>query len=100
MCYNTITLYQSTIMAMPTCFQCGSPLILVSKVTEKMANSLFPQTTSIYRCSNQICQEKTEKETATRIRLQHEKEEAAKERAEIKLKEKMNKLNQVRKKVY
>lgn len=87
-------------MATPTCFQCGSPLILVSKVTEKMANSLFPQTTSTYRCSNSVCQEKTDRETANRIRLQKEKEEAAKVRTEMKLKEKMDKLRKVQEKVY
>lgn len=48
------------------CLQCGSKLILISKVTEQVDGSLFPQTTSIFRCSNNECQEKKDKEAAKR----------------------------------
>jgi hypothetical protein len=48
------------------CLQCGSKLLLISKVTEQVDGSLFPQTTSIFRCSNNECQEKKDKEAAKR----------------------------------
>lgn len=66
----------------PKCFQCGSPLIEVSKVTTHPEGSLFPQTTSVYRCSDEKCQAEKDKETAKRLKLQEEKELAEKKRAE------------------
>lgn len=65
-----------------TCFQCGSPLILVSEVTEQLEGVRFPQTTSIYRCSNKECQEEKDKEKAKRIKQREEKAIADKKRAE------------------
>jgi aspartate carbamoyltransferase regulatory subunit len=50
--------------------------VLVSKITEKLESSLFPQTTSIYRCSNSSCQEKKDKEAMKRIEMQKEKDSA------------------------
>lgn len=63
--------------------QCGSVLILVSKITEQVEGSLFPQTTSIYRCSNDECQEKKDKETAKRAEAQKVKIEADKRRSMV-----------------
>lgn len=65
-----------------TCFQCGSELVLVSTVTEKLEGSLFPQTTSIYRCSNQSCQEEKDKETEKRKSQQKERAVAEQRRAD------------------
>ena len=55
------------------CLQCGSKLILISKVTEQVDGSLFPQTTSIFRCSNNECQEKKDKEAAKRAEASNAK---------------------------
>ena len=70
------------------CSQCGSPLILVDQVTEYIDGSRFPQTTSTYRCSNQECQDKREKETAKRVKLQKDKESADQVRMEKKIEDK------------
>lgn len=70
MCYTKCILSQVTTRK---CFQCGSPLIFVSEVTEQQEGVRFPQTTIIYRCSNQACQDAKDKETAKRIKLREEK---------------------------
>lgn len=67
------------------CLQCGSKLILVSKVTERLEGSLFPQTTSIYRCSNNECQKEKDKAAAKRAEINNAKVVADKKRAEQKL---------------
>lgn len=54
-------------------------------VTEHVAGSLFPQTTSTFRCSNQECQEEKDKQTAARIKLQKDKEQAIQKRADDKV---------------
>lgn len=64
------------------CFQCGSPLIFVSEVTDQQEGVRFPQTTIIYRCSNQACQDAKDKETAKRIKLREEKAIADQKRIE------------------
>ncbi|CAN5172951.1 hypothetical protein BH09PAT1_BH09PAT1_5340 [soil metagenome] len=72
----------------PKCFQCGSPLIEVSKVTSHPEGSLFPQTVSSYRCSNKECQDQKDKEEAKRIKLRDEKLASDKVRDEKKAEEK------------
>jgi hypothetical protein len=57
----------------PICFQCGSPLIFVSEVTELREGSRFPQTTIKYRCSNQTCQDEIDKQTAKRMKIIQDK---------------------------
>gem|GEM_PF-2627810 len=64
------------------CFQCGSPLIQVSKVTAHPEGSLFPQTMSVFRCSNQECQDQKDKEEAKRRKLSEEKAVADQKRAD------------------
>lgn len=66
------------------CFQCGSTLILISKETSHPEGSLFPQTVSVYKCSNQECQDQKDKEELKRIKLRDEKSEADKKRADEK----------------
>ncbi|HUD44254.1 MAG TPA: hypothetical protein VMR41_01795 [Patescibacteria group bacterium] len=70
------------------CSQCGSPLILLKKITEKIEGSRFPQTTSTYKCSNPDCQKRRDIETAKRIKLQQEKTQATEERAAKKIQQK------------
>lgn len=65
----------------PKCFQCGSILIQISKIESHPEGSLFPQTTSIFRCSNVECQAQKDKDEAKRMKLQEEKNEADKNRA-------------------
>ncbi len=72
------------------CFECGSKLILVSKITRKIEGSRFTQTVCEYRCSNVACQTKKDKEKETRIKLMKEKEKADKKRKKDKLKAKKN----------
>lgn len=67
------------------CSQCDSRLILVSKITETPEGSRFPQTTSIFKCSNKECQAEREKETAKRIKLKKEKDVALEKRIKEKL---------------
>lgn len=74
-CYNT---YIQTYTR--NCFQCGSSLIFVSERTEKFEGSMFPQTTTIYRCSNLVCQAEKDRETAKRVGIQRAKDIAMKER--------------------
>lgn len=70
------------------CSQCGSPLILIDKVTEYIDGSRFPQTTSTYRCSNKVCQDERDKQTAKRVKLQKDKESADQVRMEKKIEDK------------
>lgn len=72
----------------PKCFQCGSSLIVVSKITEKKEGSLFPQTAIIYRCSNKPCQEETDIQTAKRIKIRDDRKLEDDKRVEKKLQEK------------
>ena len=85
MCYNG---YIVTKDSTKKCFQCGSPLIFVNKVTTKIEGVRYPQTTTVYRCSNAACQEETDKQTAKRLKLRDEKIESDKVRAEKKLEDK------------
>lgn len=80
------TKHISTQPSSHTCSQCGSPLVLVKQVTEEVAGSLFPQTTSTYHCTNKTCQDEKDKQAAQRIKQKEEKELADQQRAERKLK--------------
>lgn len=71
-----------------TCFQCGSQLILVSSVVEQVPNSRFFQTNSVYRCSNQVCQDEKDREGVKRRQLFEEKKLATQKRLEEKLRKK------------
>ncbi len=68
----------------PICSQCNSPLVLVSEKTETIEGSRFPQTTKIYRCSNQSCQSEIDKQTAKRVQIQQERSVADEKRQEKK----------------
>jgi hypothetical protein len=57
-------------------------------VTEKNEGMLFPQTMSVFRCTNQICQEEKDKQTDKRIKFFKDKELSNKIRAEKKVEEK------------
>ncbi len=63
------------------CFECGSILIKISETVTHPEGSLFPQTTSIFKCSNSECQAQKDKEAAKRRKLFAEKEEADRKRA-------------------
>jgi aspartate carbamoyltransferase regulatory subunit len=63
------------------CSTCGSDLITLSTVTEQLEGSKFPQTTTIYRCSNEECQEEKDKQAAKRLQLRKEKEQADERRS-------------------
>ncbi len=67
------------------CFQCNSKLILVSRVTEHVSGSVFSQTTSIYRCSNKVCQEKKDKEADKRMQIQKDKNVIDKKRSDARI---------------
>lgn len=58
----------------PKCNQCGCDLILVSQKTEKLGNSVMPMTTTVYRCSNQSCQEEIDKKISKHLELKEERE--------------------------
>jgi hypothetical protein len=66
----------------PTCAQCDSELIVISSVTEKLEGSIFPQTITLYRCSNIVCQEARDKETEKRLKQKEEKVVADQRRAD------------------
>lgn len=84
--YNNSTLKQKA--PTPTCFHCGSPLILISEVTEVREGSRFPQTTLKYRCSNQACQDEIDKQTAKRVKLIQDKAITDEKRMKDKLQKK------------
>lgn len=73
------------------CYQCGSDLILVKKITEKIEGSHFPQTTTIYRCSNKVCQDEKDKQEEKRLKLKEEKQAQDEIRAKEKLTQKKGK---------
>jgi hypothetical protein len=76
----------------PICFQCGSQLIFVSQETVQLEGTRYPQTNTVYRCSNDACQEKKDKDKADRLKLRQTREITEKERTE-KIQEK-RRLNQ------
>ena len=64
------------------CFQCGSELVFVSRETVQPEGTRYPQTNTIYRCSNEECQKKKDKEKADREKLKENRESIEKERME------------------
>lgn len=71
----------------PSCSQCGSKLILISRTTQQAEGSMFPQTISEYRCSNKDCQDERDKQTAKRIKAQKDRDKTNKEREKLKVKQ-------------
>jgi len=67
------------------CFQCGAKLIFVSKKVDSVPGSLFPQTSSIYRCSDKECQKEKDMETAKRIKIKNERLAESKKRLDLRL---------------
>lgn len=65
-----------------TCFQCGSDLILIKRETVKLEGTRYPQTNTVYRCSNEECQKKKDKDQADRQKLRLHRESTEKERME------------------
>lgn len=80
--YNKATVKNNTA---PICSQCGSRLIETSKITERIDGSLFPQTTTLYRCSNKECQEDRDEQTKKRLKMKKDKEIADLRRSEERL---------------
>lgn len=66
----------------PKCFQCGSELILISQEIVQPEGTRYPQTNSVYRCSDDDCQKKKDKERADRLKLRHNQAVTQKERME------------------
>jgi hypothetical protein len=66
----------------PRCSQCGSELIFVSKETVQPEGSRYAQINTIYRCSNDDCQKKKDKDKADRLKIRLTKELMEKERTE------------------
>jgi hypothetical protein len=64
------------------CSQCGSELIFVSQETVKPEGTRYPQINTIYRCSNEECQKKRDKEKADRLKLKQNQAVTQKERME------------------
>lgn len=74
------------------CAQCGSKLVLVSTVTEKIPGNLFPQTTSTFRCTDDECQSRRDKEMEKRLELKKEKEVADQRRINERLQKRQSDL--------
>ena len=66
----------------PKCFQCGSQLVFVSQETVQPEGSRYAQINTVYRCSNETCQNKKDKEKVDRQKLKLDKAEKDKERME------------------
>lgn len=64
------------------CFQCGSSLMLIRQETIQPEGALYPQTNSVYRCSNEKCQNEQDKQQAQRVEQRKKKLLAEQERAE------------------
>lgn len=86
MCYNYHIIATKPT---PNCSLCGSALILVSKTTSTLEGYRYPQTQTIYRCSNQECQEEKDKETVKRLKLKEDRALADSKREAIRLEKKM-----------
>lgn len=65
------------------CFQCNSLLILVSQETSQLDGSIFSQTNTIYRCTNEECQKQKDKEKAKRMEQLQKKNNTDQNRIEI-----------------
>lgn len=87
MCYN-VSIANPISTTGPKCSQCGSSLILIDTVTEKIDGAFFPQAKSTYRCSNDSCQAEIDKETAKRVKMRDDKRIENEKRAEKKQQDK------------
>ncbi len=67
---------------MQICFQCGSQLIFVSEETVQPEGTRYPQVNTVYRCSNEQCQEKKDKDRADRLKMQQKRVVIKQERME------------------
>lgn len=84
----TVTIYTANTMTDTTfpqetsltCRECGSPMLLIAKKTEIEEGQHSPVTTSVYNCSDDVCQKNIDKKTAARIKNAHDLEEARKDR--------------------
>ena len=62
---------------------------MVSKVTEVLEGYRYPQTSTVYRCSNDECQEQKDKETAKRVKIKEDRALVDKKREELKQEKKL-----------
>lgn len=62
---------------------------MVSQTTQKFEGAMFPQVTTIYRCSNQECQDERDKQTEIRIKAQESRNANDEKRKEEKIKTKL-----------
>jgi len=67
------------------CNQCGSPLVLVGKKTEKIDN-YSPVVVTIYKCTNKDCQDDIDKKTRARIKDTADQKSAKENRLKTKIK--------------
>lgn len=56
------------------CAQCNGKLLLIGEVTEKVEGSRTPVTTEEYRCLDDLCQARIDKETSIRIKSRDERQ--------------------------
>jgi hypothetical protein len=47
---------------------------LITKTTEKLEGARYPQTTTIYRCTNDECQKEQDRQLEKRMKLRKDKE--------------------------
>lgn len=59
---------------LPKCCICGAELILIEEVSIATGNSLYPMTKTTYHCSDQQCQEETDRKVAKRLEAIRERE--------------------------
>lgn len=69
----------------PICRQCNSPLVFVEKTTQKLENSNFETTTTIYKCSNEECQKDIDSKSALRKKATEDQAAAREKRAQANL---------------
>ena len=59
-----------------SCSRCSSILILRDTITEHREGERTPITLMVYKCSNIVCQEAIDKETADRIKSRNDRDKA------------------------
>lgn len=92
MWYTTCSLNTlNTSVNTPLCRQCNSPLVFVEKTTQKLENSHFETTTTIYKCSNQACQDDIDKKAEQRKKLAQDQADAREKRVKANLAQKQKK---------
>lgn len=74
------------------CNDCGAILILVEEITMTLGNNLYPITKSIFKCSNNECQEEADKRAAKKLELKKELDDAREKRAQENLRLKAAKI--------